>query len=286
MEWILLLATSVLAFLAVAALVTGFLQMGTEQSLSMLRRREEETRQALQELFIKGVTPRQVEVLTIAAAVIAGIAMQLLVGNPLLSVAVTVGVFYLPRPYFNYLRLQRLKKFDEQLPDALSYLSNSTKAGLSLAQAIEEVTKQAPAPASEEFGLILQDHRLGTDLGQAILTARNRLRSRNFNLVSSALLVSRQKGGNLPQALDTMSASLKEIWRTEQKLITASAEGRKAVWVISGMPIFIMLMILTFQPQIAETLVTDLFGMILLFISICLYVGGVFWLLRVLRIDV
>lgn len=286
MQWILLLLLCLTTLIAVAASATGMLRLGAEQSEGILRRREEVTRQALRELFIRDITPRQVEVLTLSTAAIVAVLLQLLIGNPLIATAAGIGIFFLPRPFFSYLRFQRLRKFEEQLPDALSYLSNSTKAGLSLTQAIEEVTQRAPVPISEEFSLILQDNKLGTDLGVAIEAARNRLGSRNFNLVASALLVSREKGGNLPEALDTMATSLKEIWRTEQKLITASAEGRKAVWVISGMPLAVLLMIGILQPQIVETLVTDLLGMIVLFISTCLYVAGLSWLMRVLRIDV
>ncbi|NNL84791.1 MAG: hypothetical protein HKP27_04020 [Myxococcales bacterium] len=286
MQWILLLLLCLTTLVAVAASATGILRLGAEQSEGILRRREEVTRQALRELFIRDITPRQVEILTLSTAAIVAVLLQLLIGNPLIAAAAGIGIFFLPRPFFSYLRFQRLRKFEEQLPDALSFLSNSTKAGLSLTQAIEEVTQQAPVPISEEFSLILQDNKLGTDLGAAIEAARNRLGSRNFNLVASALLVSREKGGNLPEALDTMAASLKEIWRTEQKLITASAEGRKAVWVISGMPLAVLLMIGLLQPQIVETLVTDFLGMIVLFISTCLYVGGLSWLMRVLRIDV
>jgi tight adherence protein B len=281
-----LFALSLAGFAAALALVAGVAKLEAERPLEAIRRREERDRQALQELFIRGITPRQVVLLTGGGAIVVFLMLLSATGNWPLAIAFGVGTLFLPRPVFAYLRHERLKKFEEQLPDALTYLSNSTKAGLSLPQAIEEVARQAPPPTSQEFGQILQEHRLGTDLGTTIENARLRLQSRSFNLVASALIVSRAKGGNLPEALDTMSSSLKEIWRTEQKLITASSEGRKAVWVISGMPILIFLMIVLFQPQIAETLVTTFLGMIILFISSCLYAGGFYWLLRVLRTDV
>ena len=285
-SWITLFALSVTGFAAAVALAAGVAGLESGRPLEAIQRREERDRQALQELFIRGITPRQVFLLTGGGAILVFLLLQISTGNWPLATIFGVATLFLPRPVFGYLRHTRLKKFEEQLPDALTYLSNSTKAGLSLPQAIEEVANQAPPPVCQEFGQILQEHRLGTDLGTAIENARTRLQSRSFNLVASALIVSRAKGGNLPEALDTMSNSLKEIWRTEQKLITASSEGRKAVWVISGMPILIFLMITLFQPQIAQTLVTDFLGMIILFVSVCLYAGGFYWLLRVLRIDV
>ena len=135
------------------------------------------------------------------------------------------------------------------------------------------------------MSLILQDVRLGSDLGKSLDDARGRL-TKNFGLVATALNVNREKGGNLPEALDTMAESLQEIWRLDQKLITASAEGRKAMWVIAGMPIFVFGMVALTQPDIPATLTGSFLGIVILAIGGALYATGLFWLLQVLKRDV
>ena len=152
MDWILLAVLSLTGIGAVAALTVGAMGLESGRSIEATKRREERDRQALQELYIRGITPRQVFWLTIGGAVTVFLLLHALAGNWALSITFGVATLFAPRAVFSYLRYVRLKKFEEQLPDALTYLSNSTKAGLSLAQGIEEVSKQAPPPASQEFG--------------------------------------------------------------------------------------------------------------------------------------
>lgn len=251
----------------------------------IVRVREARRQQDLEELFIRGVSARQVEGMAAVGAGVLGLVVGLSTGSLVLALGCGAVALFAPRVVFESLRRRRLEKFDEQLPDALSVLANSTRAGMSLTQALEQVAVRSAPPVSEEMGFILQELRLGTDLGRSIENARQRIGSRPFALVATSLQVNRDKGGNLPEALDTMAHSLKEIWRLEQRLITASAEGRKAAWLISGMPAVIFLMVALFQPDIARTLVANVAGFALLLVALVFYGSGLFWLRRVLRVE-
>ena len=277
---------SVLAFLGVVLLSVGVGAAMSGQLGQFVERREKASEKALHELFIRDVTPRNVLIFSVLGGVILGALAWLMTGSIIVAAALAGSTIFLPGPIFGYLRRQRLARFDERLPSALDQIVSSARAGLSLSQALEEVSKTAPAPVSEELSLIVQDQKLGTDLGEAIDSARRRLGSRPFGLVATALLVNREKGGNLPEALQTMSVSLKEIWRLEQKIITASSEGRKAVWVISAVPLFVFFMVITMQPDLAQSLVSSVAGFAILGLATLLYVGGIAWLMRILRMDV
>ncbi len=286
MNSLLMVAICVSAFgsvLLIALALPDFLRSRTAKLVS---EREARNQRAMEELFIRGVTPRQMTLLVLGGAAFVAVVLLLTTNNLVFALGAGVGAWFLPKAVFTYLRNARIAKIEEQLPDALTVLANSAKAGLSLAQALQQVAKHSQPPVSQEFAVIVQQVNMGWDLGRAIEAARTRLGSRNFSLVATALQVNREKGGNLPEALDTMSGSLKEIWRVEQRLITASAEGRKAIWLISGMPIFIMVMVSIFQPSIPKTLTTDFIGMIVLVISVLLYGMGFWWLMRVLNTDV
>lgn len=243
-----------------------------------------------------GIIPAEQEVLgysrdrllkiTLSGAVIGAIVTGLLSSNLVFAILVFVIILFIPKWMHAYIRQARLLEFEERLPAALDQMSSSAKAGLSLAQAIEEVGKNGAMPVSDEFASIAREHQLGADLEKAILNARDRIQSKPFNLVVSALLVNLKKGGNLPEALVTLSASLKEVWRLEQKLITASAEGRKAIWVISGVPIFIALLVFALQPDLANALTSGLLGMAILTAAIFVYVLGLYWLRSILNQDI
>ena len=207
-------------------------------------------------------------------------------GSLVLALAASAAVVLSPKALLEYIKRERREKLQEQLPAMLDNIASSTKAGLNLMQAFEEASRQMSPPASQELSLMVQDYRLGKDFKSCIESARQRLKSRSFNLVASALSVNIEKGGNLTEAMVTMSASLKEIWRLEQKMLTASAEGRKAVKVISGMPIMIFLMVAFSQPDIVETLTSNFAGWAIITVSVAMYVFAIYWLLRILQTDI
>jgi tight adherence protein B len=225
-------------------------------------------------------------VISLVAAAVIGVVVYLISGVWFLALGIGAGSLLLRSPILNYMRRQRITRLEEQLPGALDLLTSYTRAGLSLTQALEELANNTSPPISQELSLIVQEIKVGAEVGKAIESARLRLGSRTFGLAATALQVSREKGGDLTEALERMSAALKEIWRLEQKLITASTEARKATWIISGAPLVIGAMVLTFQPDMAYALVESLWGILFLVLSGAIYGFGLWWLLRSLKVVV
>lgn len=283
---ILTLLISILTFLAVLALILAVTPAVSARIRSIISQQELQHEAALHSLFVGDVTAREITYLAIISAVLVGAILEVVLGNHFFAVAGAAVVLMLPPGVLRSLKRARLTKFEEQLPAALDQIASGAKAGLSLRQSIEEAAVASPPPMSEELSLLVQDVALGSDLGTAIDNLRTRLGSKPFGLVAAALKVNREKGGNLPEALERMSASLKEIWRLEQKLITASAEGRKAMLVISMVPIFVFVMVMLMQPDLAAQLTQSLGGFIILGVAVILYVSGIMWLLRILRVAI
>jgi len=275
-----------LGTLAAFLCVVGLQAISAEQIKRAQNAMLSASERSLNDLSIYTLTPAQFSFLLAAASFIAFLLTYLATSTLVLGLFVAAGVFFAPKLLAGYFRELRLQSFDEKLPSALDELSNSARAGLSLAQCFEEAAGSVPSPVSDEFEAIVKEYKMGTDLEKALLSARDRIGSKSFTLAVSAFLVNIEKGGNLPEALETLAASLKDIWRLEQKLITASAEGRKAMWVISAVPVFVFVLVLFLQPEIAETLTTTLLGGVLLTAALCLYVGGLFWLKKILAFDV
>ena len=247
---------------------------------------EQANQQMLEDLFIIDIYPREIVIYSGIGAAVVCVLMFVISGNFIFSIVSGIGVLFLPGPIFSHLKEARLHQFESQLPAVLDQMVSAARAGLSLVQVLEEVAKSAPAPASDELKLIMHNYRLGMDLETVIEMARTRMQSNTFNLVATALIVNREKGGDLPEALESMSNSLKEVWRLEQKLFTASVEGRKSIRIIAAMPILLALMMMAFQPEMLGPLLTSFMGWVLLFISGLLYSLGLWWLSRILRINV
>jgi tight adherence protein B len=284
--WILLISLATFGAAVALTLAAPGLMLGRVRSFQGLDEQEHQIQRSLDELFLHGWTARRVTWLTLSATVLVVAGMHYFIGNIVVTLISGTLAFFSPRFILSYLRNRRLEKIEEQLPDAVRQIAHSTKAGLSLTQSLAEATQLLAPPVSQELGVVVREMELGTDLGQALNNARARVPTRGFGLVVTALLINREKGGNLPETMDRIGAALREIWRLEQKLITASSEGRKAVWVISLIPFAIFGMVAIAEPEIPRLLTTTLSGFVIVILSFLFYGGGLWWLLRVLRTDV
>jgi len=238
------------------------------------------------DLFIEGQSAKQQQIWTEVVAVLALVVTVYFTRNIIYGLLFAVIVWFIPDLIFKYMKTTRREKFDENLPVALDQLNSATKAGLTLSQAIEEVSGYAPYPISQEFKQISSDQELGIDLSAALKSARSRVQSKTFGLVCTALLVNIDLGGNLPATMEIMSSSLKEIWRLDQKLNTASTEGKKGGMILCIMPLVIFLMVLAMQPDLIETLLSETVGYIVLFMACVFYFAGLYWMYRILQFDI
>ena len=84
------------------------------------------------------------------------LSLNLVVGGVVFVVAVIL-VFGI----INFIGSREKKKFEQQLPDTLTLLSTSLRAGYSLLQAVEAVAQEAPNPTTREFGRAIAEARLG-----------------------------------------------------------------------------------------------------------------------------
>ncbi len=71
--------------------------------------------------------------------------------NPIALVALFAVGAYFPRFYLKFRQGRRLKAFATQLPDTITLLANSLRAGSSFLQGIELVTREARPPISDEL---------------------------------------------------------------------------------------------------------------------------------------
>ncbi len=180
----------------------------------------------------------------------------------------------------------RRRRFDLQFVDALMGLSNGLKAGMSLPQALEQVSRDVPAPVSEEFADILREYGLGKTIDQAFEDAAPRIDSRSYDLVTLAFRVGKQRGGNLAEVFEKIASSIREIWRLEENIRTVSTEGRSSARFMTVMPPLFLILLWFMDSKSMMLLFTDPVGMALLTGVILLNVVGHLWIRKILDVDV
>ena len=119
---------------------------------------------------------------------------------------VAIGLL-LPRLIVSQLDRIRRRKFIGQLVDGLLLLSSSLKAGLSMLQAFSVLAEEMPPPISQEFGLVLKETKMGVELAEAMDHLKKRMPFNDITLFVTAVLVSRETGGDITHIFGRLSCS-------------------------------------------------------------------------------
>jgi len=186
----------------------------------------------------------------------------------------------------NKARRKRRERIEEMLPDALVSMGNSLRAGLTLAQALDILVDNTDPPISEEFGLLMKEHRLGLTLDEAMNNMSARVKSKNLDLVVTSIAVSRRTGGNLPQVFEDTATAIREIGRLEAKIATMTSQGRLQALVLGSLPIGMGLMIYKVDPTMIVPLWEDPIGWVILFFIFVFEIIGVFMIRKIVTVDV
>ncbi|WP_298186143.1 type II secretion system F family protein [uncultured Pseudomonas sp.] len=203
----------------------------------------------------------------------------------LVTVIGALLMLFVPKLLLNQMSKSRLRKFEEQLPDAFMLLSSSLQSGASLNMALENVVHQSPPPLNQEFGLLIKNIRLGVTLEDALLKLEKRLPLPSFIMASSAIRISREVGGNLVETINTMAAMLRRKRVMEGKIDSLTAQGKAQGAFMAMLPIFLALILSAIEPEAMSQLYTTRNGLLVLTVMIIMEVLGFVFIRKITRID-
>ena len=113
-----------------------------------------------------------------------------------------------------------------------------------------------------------------------------RIDSRNYDLVTLAFRVGKERGGNLSEVFEKIAASIREIWRLEENIRTVSTEGRSSARFMTAMPPLFLLLLWFMDAKSMMLLFTDPVGIKILTVVVLLNVLGQLWIRKILDVDV
>ena len=221
-----------------------------------------------------------------AGVFVAAAVVGVLLSNVALGIlAVLLGAFG-PWFYLGFRRGRRRRAFEQSLPDTLQLISGSLAAGLSLAQSIDTVVKEGQEPISTEFQRVLVETRLGISLDDALEGVADRFESKDFAWVVMAIRIQRQVGGNLAELLDTVAGTMREREYMRRQVAALAAEGKLSAWVLGALPPVFMLYLLLTKPDYVSPMFTEPLGWLMLGGAVVLLSVGVFWMSRLVKVEV
>lgn len=226
----------------------------------------------------------------VAVFAVVAAALVLFGGGPIMNIAVViVGVlagWFLPAFVLRFLAKRRSKKFESQLPDVLTLVASSLSTGFSLLQALDAVAKDSAEPAAKEFSRALAETRIGADVGEALERMAERTQSDNMRWATMAIRIQREVGGNLGETLRTTAKTIREREELRRHVRGLSAEGRLSAYILIGMPIGIFFYTYYSNREYVQLLWTRPLGLAMVAAGIIAMVIGVFWMRKVVDVEV
>lgn len=194
-------------------------------------------------VLLWGISP----VLFVAGGLALGIFFPAL-QSPLAIIALIGLGLWFPRFYLRRRQNGRLKAFNEQLPDTITLLANSLRAGSSFLQGMELVTREARPPIAEEFGRVVREMSLGMALQPALANLVRRVASEDLELMVTAINIQAQVGGNLATVLDAIAFTIRERVRIQGEIRTLTAMQRYSGYVIVLLPVGLAALLFVISP--------------------------------------
>ncbi len=196
------------------------------------------------------------------------------------------GAYNLPKALISLLKWRRAKQFDSQLADGLIMISNGLRAGLSLVQAIEMVAKEGKPPLSQEFELVLREHRLGASLGDSLRGLAERMPGNDIRIMVNATLILLESGGNLPERFDTLARTMQERKKVQQKIKTMTAEGVTQAWILALLPLVLALALNAMNNEVFRLMYTTILGWMVIGLVVLMEIVGIWWMLKIVRVKI
>jgi tight adherence protein B len=208
------------------------------------------------------------------AALIGGMVGALLAASTMFVFMTMVGGAAVPFTIIWFKGRARLKAFENQLPDLLITLAAALKAGHSFKQGLQTVVDEGRPPASKELKRVLTEAQLGRPIDEALAEMAQRLGSKNFEFVITAVTIQRQVGGSLAGLIDMVADTVRQRQQFIRKVRGLTAMGRAGAYVLVGLPFVIAIVITAMNSEYMSPLYYTSTGHKLMFIGFVMMAIG------------
>ncbi len=180
--------------------------------------------------------------------------------NPVITMGSAAVGAYLPIFYLSWKKKQRLRQFQQQLPDALELVARALRAGHAFLVGMRMVGEEFPDPIGTEFNRAVEEIGLGKDVPEALKNLSARVESLDMKFFVTSLIVQRETGGNLAEIIESISHLIRKRFELHGRIKALSAEGKLSAYVLFSLPIVIGLAIYLLNPAYMGLLWTDPMG--------------------------
>ena len=195
--------------------------------------------------------------------------------QPLARLVIGLGVAWLPIFYIMRIRDHRLKKFEENLPDAIDLFNRSMKAGHNIHSGLETIASETHDPVKMEFKKVIEELALGSPIEAALHGVGERVPLIDLKFFVTGLILQRQTGANMVQVLEGLSVLVRERLNLAEKLKAATASQRMSAGLLCSLPLVMAFIFWLMKPEYIRWFYTDELGQQVMTFAIVWEVVGI-----------
>jgi len=192
----------------------------------------------------------------------------------------------LPYQLVRIRRSRRLRAFEERLPETIDLLTRAIRAGHPLTAGLQMVADEMGEPVGGEFRRCFEEQRFGLPLEDSMLSMADRVGLIDVRIMTTAILIQRNVGGNLAEILDNLAYTIRERFKIRRQLRVYTAQGRLSGYILAVLPIAVGCAIYVLNRSYMMTLFTDPAGKVSVVIAVILQIIGFLWIRKIVNIEI
>ena len=204
---------------------------------------------------------------------------------PAAALATILGAL-MPYGVVRFKRNKRIGAFEEMLPEAIDLLARAIRAGHPLSAGMKMVADETKEPIQGEFRRTHEEHRFGLPFEDALLAMADRVSLIDVRILTTAILIQREVGGNLAEVLDNLANVIRVRFTIRRQLRVYTAQGRFSGYVLAALPIAVGLAIYSLNPPYMRLLFTDPLGKLLVLVALVFQIIGYLWIRKIVNIEI
>ena len=207
-------------------------------------------------------------------------------GNWIIRLILAVLVAMVPLIYIVRVRARRLRKFEQQLPDAIDLFTRSMRAGHNLHSGLETIAAETADPVRMEFRKMMEELALGSQVEPALHSLGKRVPLIDLKFFITSLILQRQTGANMVAVLENLATLVRERLDMAEKLKAHTAQQRFSAGLLCGLPLVVGLGYYIEKPEYVRILWTDPTGTKFLTYAIVSEIVGILIIRRIAKVRV
>jgi tight adherence protein B len=273
---------------ATTALLKSAQQLSNVPAFDAVLTRSRSVLRPLEELLEQSGTGMRLGTFLLVSCVCGAlVAFLVLKLTGMLLAALPAGIFAatLPTSFIRMKRTRRVRKFEEQFPEALALISRALKAGHTFTTGLQMVSEEMPQPIGPEFKLLFDEQNYGRPLPDALREFARRVPLLDARFFVTAVLIQRESGGNLAEVLDNIASVIRDRFRVKRQIQVISAHARMTGWVLIGIPPALATVLFIINPEHWQTLTGARLGIQLIIAAIVLQITGTLIIRKMVQIE-